>query len=60
MRGLSSLHAKPSWVASFLMWDETGEKLVMPIGRSTLRQSSVSSVWQILVAKITFAWGWED
>eukprot|EP00972_Heterocapsa_arctica_P058520 8632813-Heterocapsa_arctica.AAC.1 len=49
----------PDWVTSFKMWDETGERVVLPLGSGTA-QIAVSEVWHVLVTKMSFSWGYFD
>ena len=43
----------PDWAACVPMRDETGERLTVKVDNATVR-----STWQVMVAGMTFIWGW--
>ena len=49
---------KPLLVITRLVWDETGERLTMPVKGS--RKGARTSVWQVMVARMVLLVGWWD
>lgn len=49
----------PSIAVSSTLWDETGERLVLPMLNGTGAMShQMSSTWHVLVSRIRFVWSW--
>ena len=44
----------PDWVVVDKMWDETGQKVKIPM------LAKVSDAWHVMVTKLNVAWGWFD
>ncbi len=65
---LKDLESKPpNWACCHLMWDETGEKVVVDVMGNVLRRAFgqgsnnlavQESLWHVLVARVSFSWGW--
>jgi hypothetical protein len=60
----------PDWACAHLMWDETGERLVVDLlgnknnvfrgvaGRGKVTLASQESLWHVFVARASVSWGW--
>ena len=47
----------PVWATFAIMWDETGERVTLSLNKQNTPQQN-SSVWEVMVIRVRFAWGW--